>query len=31
MLRNMTYDQVYLISFRGKAAMLTVMAENLRP
>ena len=25
------YDQVYVISFRGKAAMLTVMAENLRP
>lgn len=25
------YDQVYLITFRGKAASLTVMAENLRP
>ena len=25
------YDQVYVISFRGKEAMLTVMAENLRP
>jgi len=25
------YDQVYVISFRGRAAMLTVMAENLRP
>jgi hypothetical protein len=25
------YDQVYVISFRGKAATLTVMAENLRP
>jgi len=25
------YDQVFVISFRGKAAMLTVMAENLRP
>lgn len=25
------YDQVYLISFRGKAVKLSVMAENLRP
>ena len=25
------YDQVYVISYRGKAATLTVMAENLRP
>ena len=25
------YDQVYVITFRGKAATLTVMAENLRP
>jgi len=25
------YDQVYVISFRGKEAMLSVMAENLRP
>jgi hypothetical protein len=25
------YDQVYVISFRGKTATLTVMAENLRP
>ncbi len=25
------YDQVYAISFRGRAAMLTVMAENLKP
>ena len=25
------YDQVYVISFRGKAATLTVIAENLRP
>jgi hypothetical protein len=25
------FDQVYVISYRGKAATLTVMAENLRP
>ena len=25
------YDQVYVISFRGKTAVLAVMAENLRP
>ena len=25
------YDRVYVISYRGKAATLTVMAENLRP
>ena len=25
------YDQVYVISFQGKAAKLSVMAENLRP
>jgi hypothetical protein len=25
------YDQVYVISFRGKTAVLTVMAEDLRP
>ena len=25
------YDQVYVITYRGKAATLTVMAENLRP
>jgi len=25
------YDQVYVISYRGKSAVLTVMPENLRP
>ncbi len=29
--KGQEYDQVYVISFRGKAATLTVMAENLRP
>ena len=29
--KGQEYDQVYVISYRGKAATLTVAAENLRP
>jgi hypothetical protein len=29
--KGQEYDQIYVISYRDKAATLTVMAENLRP